>query len=111
VRPDLKRRPHLLGPRRGFIVRAGRPPLLRWTPVRGADYYNVQLSRRGRKILSVWPGRAHYQVKRKWKYGGRKWRLAAGRYRWIVWPGFGKRSKADYGRRIGPSMFRVVARR
>jgi hypothetical protein len=111
VAPIPPGRPHLLGPRPGFVVRAGHPPLLRWTPVRGAGYYNLQLSRRGRKILSVWPAQPHYQVKRKWSYGGRKWRLVPGRYRWVVWPGFGPRSKSDYGRRIGSSTFRVVARR
>jgi hypothetical protein len=111
VPPTPPSRPHLLGPRPGIVVRAGNPPLLRWTPVGGASYYNLQLSRRGRKVLSTWPARPRYQVKRRWDFGGRKWRLLPGKYRWIVWPGFGKRSKADYGRRIGASTFRVVARR
>jgi hypothetical protein len=70
--------------------------------VRGARNYNLQLWRRGAKILSVWPARPHYQLKRRWTYGGRSWRLKPGRYRWLVWPGFGPRSKADYGRRLGP---------
>jgi hypothetical protein len=76
--------------------------------VRGARYYNLQLWRRGRKILSVWPARPRYQLKRRWRYGGRSWRLGPGRYRWFVWPGFGPRPKADYGRRIGPGRFRVA---
>ena len=101
------RRPHLIGPRAGALVRPGRPPLLRWTPVRGARYYNLQLWRRGRKILSVWPARPRYQLKGRWKFGGGSWRLEPGRYRWFVWPGFGPRSKADYGRRLGPGRFRV----
>lgn len=50
--PQAPRSPHLIGPRTGALVRPGRPPLLRWTPVRGARYYNLQLWRRG-KILSV----------------------------------------------------------
>ena len=107
--PRARRRgPQLLAPRRGALVRPGRPPLLRWTPVRGARYYNLQLWRRGRKILSVWPARPRYQLKRRWRYGGRSWRLGPGRYRWFVWPGFGPRSKADYGRRMGPGRFRVA---
>jgi hypothetical protein len=97
----------LLAPSNGAVVRPGQPPLLRWTPVRGADYYNVQLFRKGRKILTVWPTRARYQLKRRWTYRGDLRRLAPGRYRWLVWPGFGRRSRADYGRRIGPSTFRV----
>jgi len=54
------------------------------------------------------PARPRYQLKRRWRYGGRSWRLGPGRYRWFVWPGFGPRSKADYGRRIGPGRFRVA---
>jgi hypothetical protein len=90
------------------VVRAGRPPLLRWTPVRGARYYNVQLSRGGRKILSVWPSRPRYQLKRRWSYGGKVRRLVPGRYRWRVWPGYGPRSKGDYGKQIGPRTFRLI---
>jgi hypothetical protein len=111
-RPQRRRRRRsrraLASPDRGqleitaSLVRPGRPPLLRWTPVRGARYYNLQLWRRGRKILSVWPARP----KGRWKVGGGSWRLEPGRYRWFVWPGFGPRSKADYGRRLGPGRFR-----
>jgi hypothetical protein len=104
-RPRAGRR--LLGPPRGAVVRPNHPPLLRWTPVPGAEYYNVQLFRGGRKILTVWPTRPRYQLKRRWTYRGEVRRLVPGRYRWLVWPGFGRRSRADYGRRIGPSTFRV----
>jgi hypothetical protein len=90
------------------VMRARRPPLLRWTPVRGARYYNLQLSRGGRKILSVWPSHPRYQLKRRWEYGGKARRLVPGRYRWRVWPGFGPRSKGDYGKQIGPRTFRLV---
>jgi hypothetical protein len=90
------------------VVKVKRPPLLRWTPVSGARYYNLQLSRGGRKILSVWPSRARYQLERRWSYGGKKRRLAPGRYRWRVWPGFGPRSKGDYGKQLGPKTFRLV---
>jgi hypothetical protein len=105
--PIAPRRPHLIAPRGGALVRPGSPPLFRWTPVRAGRYYNLQLWRRGHKILSVWPARPRYQLKRRWSYGGRTWRLEPGRYRWFVWPGFGPRSKADYGRRMGPGRFRV----
>jgi hypothetical protein len=105
--PRTRRRPHLLLPRSRALVRPRRPPLLRWTPVRGARYYNLQLWRRGHKILSVWPARPRYQLKRRWRYGGHTRRLEPGRYRWFVWPGFGPRSKADYGRRMGPGRFGV----
>ena len=97
----------LLAPSSGAVLRARRPPLLRWTPVQGARYYNVQLFRKGRKILSAWPTRPRYQLKRRWTYRGELRRLVPGRYRWLVWPGFGPRSKADYGRRMGPGTFEV----
>ena len=90
------------------VVGSKRPPLLRWTPVRGARYYNLQLSRGGRKILSVWPSRPRYQLKRRWKYGGKVRRLVPGRYQWRVWPGYGRRSKGDYGKQIGPRTFTLV---
>jgi hypothetical protein len=101
-----RRRARLIGPT--GVVRPGQPPLLRWTPVRGAGYYNLQIWRRGQKVLSTWPVRPRYQMKRRWTFGGMTWRLQPGRYRWLVWPGFGPRSRADYGRRIGPGVFRVA---
>jgi hypothetical protein len=75
--------------------------------VRGARYYNVQLFREGRKILSVWPTPSSYQLNRRWAYRSELRRLVPGSYLWLVWPGFGPRSRADYGRRIGPSSFVV----
>jgi hypothetical protein len=97
--------PRLLAPARGAVVPA--PPLLRWTPVRHASYYNVQLFR-GRKILSRWPARARIQLTSGWTFARRHVRLRAGRYRWYVWPGFGPRSAARYGHLIGSATF-VVA--
>jgi hypothetical protein len=101
----------LIAPSAGAVVRAGRPPLLRWTPVRAARYYNVQLFRNRRKILTAWPSRPRYRPKPRWSYRGRQRRLAPGSYHWVVWPGFGPRSRADYGRRIGPSTFEVLPTR
>jgi hypothetical protein len=99
--------PHLVSPARLTVVRPGRPPLLRWTRVRRASYYNVQLFRSGRKILSAWPTKARYRLKKRWAYDGQRRRLEPGRYRWLVWPGFGPRSKSDYGKMLGPTSFRV----
>jgi hypothetical protein len=100
--------PQLLGPGPGAIV--SRAPMLRWTKVRGAGYYNVQLFRRGRKILSVWPSRPHLQLDRKWRYAGRRHRLAAGeKVRWFVWPGRGPRVRNDYGPLVGSRTFTLRA--
>jgi hypothetical protein len=95
--------PRLISPANG--ARVDRPPVLRWTPVRGADYYNVQLWRGKRKVLSAWPSRARLELKRAWRYLGKR-RLQPGvEYRWLVWPGEGPRALNDYGRLIGRRTF------
>jgi hypothetical protein len=99
--------PHLVSPSRLAGVRRSNPPLLRWTPVRRATYYNVQLFRDGRKILSVWPEKARYQLKKRWRYAGKPRRLVPGKYRWLVFPGYGRRAKSNYGERLGPISFRI----
>jgi hypothetical protein len=105
--PTRPRGRHLIAPPPGAVVWTDHPPLLRWTRVPRATYYNLQLFRGRRKILSAWPSSARYQLKTRWRYHGRKRRLVPGRYHWIVWPGFGPRSKTNYGKRIGHSAFQV----
>jgi hypothetical protein len=97
--------PRLVAPVSGATVTA--PPLLRWTPVRHASYYNVQLYR-GKKVLSLWPAHANLQLKSGWTFARRHHRLRAGRYRWYVWPGYGRRSAGRYGHLVGAGTF-VVA--
>jgi len=89
-------------------ARTARPPLLRWSRVARADYYNVQLFRGGRKIMSAWPRRTHLRLHRQWRYGGHRQRLTPGPYRWYVWPGFGRRSRRAYGALLGIRTFTVV---
>jgi hypothetical protein len=102
VRPG----PRLLAPLRAARVRE--PPLLQWTPVRGATYYNVQLYRGGEKILSAWPSRARLGLEKAWSFEHRRRGLSRGSYRWYVWPGFRSRAAHRYGRPIGSSTFVVV---
>jgi hypothetical protein len=99
--------PRLVAPPEKAILAA--PPRLRWTPVRRAAYYNVQLRRDGRKVLSRWPGRAALQLTGTWHFGAHIRHLSPGTYRWDVWPGFGPRRRSDYGRRIGGRTFVVTA--
>jgi len=101
VTPDAR----LLGPARNAHVTA--PPTLSWTAAPNATYYNVQLFR-GRKVLSVWPVNATLQLRRTWRFEGRRYRLKPGRYRWYVWPGLGKRKAGRYGHMIGTGTFVVV---
>ena len=82
------------------------PPLLAWTPVKGATYYNVQLLR-GRRVLSAWPAKTSLQLERTWVTNGRRQRLQPGVYRWYVWPGYGRLAASRYGRRLGGSTFVV----
>jgi hypothetical protein len=100
--------PHLIAPAREAVIEAGDPPVLRWTPVTGARYYNVQLFREGRKVLSAWPRQSRLKLRRRWTYGDRRQRFLPGEYRWLVWPGRGPRAKGRYGERIGQRVFTVV---
>jgi hypothetical protein len=97
--------PQLLAPAAGAQV--DDPPLLRWTAVRHARYYNVQILRGRRKVLSAWPDQPRLQLEQSWRFGGRQFRLRPGLYRWLVWPGHGPRSKNDYGPLIGRRSFTV----
>jgi hypothetical protein len=84
-----------------------RPPVLRWRAVRGATYYNVQLYRAGRKVMTTWPKQPRLRLQRHWKLNGVAQRLKAGEYRWYVWPGFGRLAEHRYGRLLGTSTFTV----
>jgi hypothetical protein len=105
-RGRVKPRRALLRPRANARVAA--PPLLRWTPIRRARYYNVQLVRHGHTVLKAWPSRARYRIPASWSVDGRPEALVPGAYRWYVWPGFGRRSRHRYGRLIGGRRFVVV---
>jgi hypothetical protein len=95
----------LRSPRNGSIVRG--VPKFRWAAVRGASFYNMQLYRKGEKILSAWPGKAHQTVTRHWQYRGRRYSLRRGLYVWYVWPGFGPRAKSRYGQLLGQGTFKI----
>jgi hypothetical protein len=82
-------------------------PRLDWRGVRGADYYNVQLFRNGRKILSAWPHRSQLQLQKVWRYAGKRRTLSPGIYRWYAWPGYGPRSAHRYGKLIMTKRFKV----
>jgi hypothetical protein len=95
----------LLAPVAGAVVKV--PPLLRWKRVANATFYNVQLYRNGRKVLSTWPGAAKLKLKRTWTYAGKRYRLQPGVYKWYVWGARGTRAKPVYGKVLGSSTFTV----
>jgi hypothetical protein len=88
-------------------ARVTTPPLLQWTKVRKAAFYNVQVFRNGRKILSAWPVRNQLRLSRTWVWNGRRRTLVAAKYRWFVWPAFKRGGKTDYGKALGHSDFVV----
>jgi hypothetical protein len=98
----------LLAPQAGARVKS--PPLLVWRRAARASYYNVQLYRGSVKVLSSWPTRTRLQLRSRWTYLRRTRKLAAGVYRWYVWPGYGRPAANRYGRLLGQSTFRVVRR-
>jgi hypothetical protein len=96
---------HLLSPGAGSSL--SRPPLLRWRKIARASYYNVQLFRNGKKILSAWPTKPQYQLRSRWRYRGKRHRFVHGSYRWLLWAGYGHRSEHRYGRLLGRRTFVV----
>jgi hypothetical protein len=73
-------------------------PVLKWSPVADASYYDVQLFRGNVRILDLWPSTARVTVPTSWVYGGVHYRLQAGPYRWYVYPGGGDRSQLLLGK-------------
>ena len=96
----------LASPRVGARLR--RPPTLDWASVPKATYYNVQLYRGSRKVLTAWPGRSTLKLRGSWPYQDGVIRLTKGTYRWYVWPGFGRRSQVRYGQLLGQASFVVT---
>ena len=83
------------------------PPVVDWRPVGNATYYNMQLKRDGRKILSVWPFGSGYRLRSTWTYRGKRHMLAGGPVTVYVWAGFGPKSAAHYGPLYGHTRFKV----
>jgi hypothetical protein len=90
-----------------YVPRVSVSPILRWKPVPGADYYHVQLFRGGKRILAAWPSGPQLALHAGWSWGGSRYHLGRGTYRWYVWAGTGPRAAAHY-KRIGTAAFRVV---
>jgi hypothetical protein len=82
------------------------PPLVRWVDLPKSTYANIQLYRVTssglKKIWSVWPTADKFQLKSRWVFKGRVYRLRADqRYRVYGWPGFGAKSDHNYGEWFG----------
>jgi HYR domain len=95
----------ILSPQFDAIV--GSRPLVDWVSSLHASYYNLQLWRNGKKVLSVWPVKSAYRLRSSWTFNGRRYTLSSDTYRVYVWPGFGSKAAADYGSLTGWSQFNV----
>ncbi len=89
-------------------ARRAAPPWLRWKLVKNASYYNIQLYRGKRKILSAWPRNPRLKLQSAWRYNGYWHRLSPDTYRWYVWPGYGDRKLQRYGRLRGARSFTMI---
>jgi hypothetical protein len=86
--PSLRKSPRLLKPARPHAVRAGKKLTVRWKRNPRAAYYNLQLFRGRRKVLTTFPAASTGVIP--------KGKLAAGSYRMLVWSGIGSKVSARY---------------
>lgn len=82
-------------------------PLVRWVPVAKARFYNVQLWRGGKKLLTTWPSETRFRLSDTWNFSGRKQHLQNGKYQVFVWPAFGTLATPRYGKLVGRADFVV----
>lgn len=84
-----------LRPLSGSSVSAA--PLLAWKPVKGVSYYNVQLFRNGRRVLTAWPSQPSWRIPAG--------TLLPGTYVWYVWPALATRATPRFAGLIGRATF------
>jgi hypothetical protein len=107
VQIDVPASALLLAPADGATLHAKKPQLFRWRAIPKASYYNIQLWRGGRKLLTSWPRKPAFRLRASWKRGGHRYRLTSGAYTWYIWPGFGPLAKGRYGDLAGQASFRA----
>lgn len=76
------------------------PHAFGWVSVPKATYYRVRFFRDRRKVFEALPVQSRIVLPGKWRFNGRRYRLDAGRYRWVVEPGFGPPSRKQYGKAV-----------
>ena len=105
VQVDVPASALLLAPADGATLHAKKPQLFRWRAIPKASYYNIQLWRGGRKVLTSWPHGPTFRLPATWKSRGHRYGLTHGYYTWFVWPGFGPRANGRYGDLAGHAIF------
>ena len=95
----------IYAPTDGAIV--GKAPLVQWSPVAKARFYNLQLWRGNLKLLTTWVAHPRLALKERWTFKGQRHSLANGQYRLFVWPAYGTRRDPRYGKLLGQVSFGV----
>jgi hypothetical protein len=95
----------IYAPAEGAVV--GKAPLVQWSPVAKASFYNLQLWRGNLKLLTTWVRHPSLALKERWTFKGQRHALANGPYRLYVWPAFGTRRDPRYGKLLGQVSFVV----
>ena len=73
-------------------------PHLAWKAVKGADYYQVQVFGKGKRVAIAWVKTTSFNVPRA--------KLQKDvLYTWYVWPGDGAIKAGKFGKLIGKSSF------
>ena len=98
----------IFAPIEGAVVR--RPPLVSWSPVKSARFYNLQLWRGKAKVLTTWVRAPKLTLRQRWTFEGKQRALVNGRYKAYVWAALGTPAKPRYGKLLGQVGF-VVKRR
>ncbi|HEX2302191.1 MAG TPA: hypothetical protein VHH57_01095 [Gaiella sp.] len=92
-------------PVEGAIVT--RPPLVEWSPVSKARFYNVQLWRGRVKVLTTWVRAPKLKLKQTWALQGARQTLRDGKYLIYVFPAFGTAKSPNFGKLLGQVRFVV----
>jgi len=101
----LRQAAGIFTPAAGSIVK--KPPLVAWSPVAEARFYNLQLWSGKTKLLTTWVGTPKLRLPGRWSFGGTRHSLVAGAYRVYVWPAFGTKRDPRYGKLLGQVGFVV----
>jgi hypothetical protein len=81
--------------------------LFTWLRSHRARYYHVRFFRGARIVFEAWPTEPRVLVPVRGTFRGKRFAFTNGRYRWIVRPGLGPRSKPRYGEPIVRSVWIV----
>ena len=89
----------IIAPADGTVVK--KPPVVAWSPVAEARFYNLQLWRGKVKLLTTWVRSPKLKLPQHWKLEGTSHSLVNGPYTLYVWPAFGTQRDPKYGKLLG----------